>query len=32
MSFVTVEKLTRSFGSTHAVQDISFRFDAGETG
>ncbi len=30
MSFVTVEKLTRSFGSTHAVQDISFRFDAGE--
>ncbi|HEX3135078.1 MAG TPA: ABC transporter ATP-binding protein, partial [Planctomycetota bacterium] len=30
MSFVTVEKLTRSFGSVHAVQDISFRFDAGE--
>jgi ABC-2 type transport system ATP-binding protein len=30
MSFVTVEKLTRSFGTVHAVQDISFRFDAGE--
>ncbi len=30
MSFVTVDRLTRSFGSTHAVQDLSFRFDAGE--
>jgi ABC-2 type transport system ATP-binding protein len=30
MSFVTVENLTRSFGTVHAVQDITFRFDAGE--
>jgi ABC-2 type transport system ATP-binding protein len=30
MSFVQVEHLSRSFGDIHAVQDLSFSFEAGE--
>ena len=30
MTFVTVDRLTRTFGTVTAVRDISFRFDAGE--
>jgi len=30
MTFVTVDRLTRMFGSVSAVRDISFNFDAGE--